>query len=56
MDDRAARLGPDEVPGPGNMCFHWKEARTLCVLKPNHDGDHVYSLFTITDVEDTKEK
>jgi hypothetical protein len=54
MDDRVARLGPDEIPGPGNMCFHWKEARTLCVLKPGHEGDHVYSLFTITDTKEDK--
>jgi hypothetical protein len=49
MDDRVARLGPDEVPGPGNMCFHWKGPRELCVLKPEHEGDHVYSIFTITE-------
>jgi len=53
MDDRVAKLGPDEVPGPGNMCFHWKAKRTLCILKPGHKGDHVYSLFTVT--EHTKE-
>ena len=58
MDDRAAVLGHDELPGPFNMCWHWKEARTLCTLKPGHDGDHVYSVFTITPdtTEPTEEK
>ena len=50
-DDRVARLGKDEVPGPGNMCFHWLRNKTLCVLKPNHEGDHAYSEFTVTDIK-----
>ena len=50
MDERIARLGPDETPGPGTMCFHWKGPREVCVLKPDHEGDHAYSKFTVSDV------
>ena len=55
MDDRVAKLGPDEVPGPGTMCFHWKADRTVCTLKPEHDGDHMYIYINITINEDTKD-
>ncbi len=52
--DEVARLGPDEVPGPFNMCWHWKATQVLCILKPGHAGDHWYSKFTVT--ENTKER
>ena len=57
MDDRAANLGPDELPGPANMCWHWEAPRVLCVLKLDHEGDHVYANFNVTNLPtDTKEK
>ncbi len=54
MDKRIARLKPGEVPSPGTMCVHWKAPRVLCVLKPDHEGDHWYSEFKITIHEEEK--
>jgi len=47
-------IGEDEVPGPGNMCFHYLKPMHRCVLEPGHEGDHSYSEFTITDIEEEK--
>ena len=50
-DDRVARLSKDELPGPFNMCWHCLEPSVLCILKPNHEGDHRYSRFTVSDIK-----
>ena len=34
MPEDKAVLGPEEAPGPWNMCWHSKAPRVLCVLKP----------------------
>ena len=57
MPEDKAVLGPEEAPGPFNMCWHShpsKAPRVLCVLKPEHNGDHWYSEFKVT-INDTKE-
>lgn len=47
-DKRVVHLKSNEAPGPGNMCFHWLKPMHVCVLKPNHKGDHYHSKFTVT--------
>ena len=46
-DNRIAKLGKDEVPGPGTMCFHYLKPMHRCVLKPGHGGGHRHAKFTI---------
>ena len=43
-----AVLEEGEIPGPFNMCWHWLKAKHVCILIPNHTGDHAYSKFTVT--------
>ena len=54
-DSRIARLGKNEVPGPGNMCFHWLKSMHVCILKPGHFGGHRHAKFTLNDMK-IKEK
>ena len=56
MPEDKSVLGPEEAPGPWNMCWHSKAPRVLCVLKPGHNGDHWYSEFTVIEKFDIKEK
>jgi len=52
INKQAAHLKEGEVPGPDNMCFHWLKAMHVCTLVPDHTGDHSYSKFTVTAIEE----